>query len=48
MISDAEALPQVLENSVDDVVSFPTLRYVPDPKQALLTGVCTPPGRIGS
>lgn len=36
MVSDAEALSEVPENSVDGVVSFSTLRYVPDLKQALL------------
>ena len=36
MVSDAEVLSEVPENSVDGVVSFSTLRYVPDLKRALL------------
>ena len=36
MVSDAEALSEVPESSVDGVVSFSTLRYVPDLKRALL------------
>jgi SAM-dependent methyltransferase len=36
MVSDAEALSEVPENSVDGVISFSALRYVPDVKRALL------------
>jgi ubiquinone/menaquinone biosynthesis C-methylase UbiE len=36
MVSDAEVLSEVPENSVDRVVSFSALRYVPDLKRALL------------
>ena len=36
MVSDAEALSELPESSVDGVVSFSTLRYVPELKQALL------------
>ena len=36
MVSDAEALSEIHESSVDGVVSFSTLRYVPDLKRALL------------
>lgn len=35
MVSDAEALTELSENAVDGVVSFSTLRYVPDVEQAL-------------
>jgi SAM-dependent methyltransferase len=36
VISDAETLAEVPENSADGVVSFSALRYVPDLRQALL------------
>ena len=36
MVSDAEVLSEVPENSADGVVSFSTLRYVPELRQALL------------
>ncbi len=36
VVSDAEALSEIPENSADGVVSFSALRYVPDLKQALL------------
>jgi SAM-dependent methyltransferase len=34
-VSDAEALSEIEDASVDGVISFSTLRYVPDPRQAL-------------
>ncbi len=34
MVSDAEALSEVPESSVDGVVAFSTLRFVPDLKRA--------------
>jgi SAM-dependent methyltransferase len=36
VVSDAEALSEIPENSADGVVSFSALRYVPDLKEALL------------
>jgi len=36
VVSDAEALSEIPENSADGVVSFSALRYVPDLRQALL------------